>query len=41
MTVAGLKETESRALNLLVRNSARLHMQFGVLLALGLLFEAA
>ncbi|HEU0074826.1 MAG TPA: 1,4-dihydroxy-2-naphthoate octaprenyltransferase [Dehalococcoidia bacterium] len=39
MTVSVLK-TESRALNLLVRNSARLHMQFGLLLALGLLFEA-
>jgi 1,4-dihydroxy-2-naphthoate octaprenyltransferase len=40
MTVRVLKETESRALNLLVRNSARLHMQFGLLLALGLLIEA-
>jgi 1,4-dihydroxy-2-naphthoate octaprenyltransferase len=40
MTVLVLKETESRALNLLVRNSARLHMQFGVLLAVGLLVEA-
>jgi 1,4-dihydroxy-2-naphthoate polyprenyltransferase len=39
MTVVVLKETESRALNLLVRNSARLHMQFGILLTLGLLFE--
>jgi 1,4-dihydroxy-2-naphthoate octaprenyltransferase len=38
--VSALRETESRALNLLVRNSARLHMQFGVLLALGLLYEA-
>jgi len=40
MTLRALQETESRALNVLVRNSARLHMQFGVLLALGLLFEA-
>jgi 1,4-dihydroxy-2-naphthoate octaprenyltransferase len=40
MTVRVLKETESRALNLLVRNSARLHMQLGVLLALGLAIEA-
>ena len=40
MTLSALKETDSRALNLLVRNSARLHMQFGALLALGLLFEA-
>ena len=39
MTLRVLKETESRALNLLVRNSARLHMQFGALLALGLLAE--
>jgi 1,4-dihydroxy-2-naphthoate octaprenyltransferase len=38
-TLGALKETESRALNLLVRNSARLHMQFGVLLALGLLAD--
>ena len=36
MTVNALREKESRALNLLVRNSARLHMQFGVLLAVGL-----
>jgi 1,4-dihydroxy-2-naphthoate polyprenyltransferase len=40
MTLRVLEETESRALNALVRNSARLHMQFGMLLALGLLFEA-
>jgi 1,4-dihydroxy-2-naphthoate octaprenyltransferase len=39
MTFSALKQTESRALNLLVRNTARLHMQFGVLLALGVLFE--
>lgn len=39
MTVGALKEREARALNLLVRNSARLHMQFGVLLTVGLLFE--
>ena len=36
MTLRVLKETEARALNPLVRGSARLHMQFGVLLALGL-----
>jgi 1,4-dihydroxy-2-naphthoate octaprenyltransferase len=41
MTVRVLKETDSRALNALVRGSARLHMQFGVLLALGLVIEAA
>jgi 1,4-dihydroxy-2-naphthoate octaprenyltransferase len=40
MTVRALKETDSRALNALVRGSARLHMQFGVLLALGLGIEA-
>jgi 1,4-dihydroxy-2-naphthoate octaprenyltransferase len=40
LTVRVLKETEARALNLLVRNSARLHMQLGVLLALGLVIEA-
>jgi hypothetical protein len=40
LTVRVLKETEARALNLLVRNSARLHMQLGVLLALGLAIEA-
>ena len=40
VTLVALKEKESRALNLLVRNSARLHMQFGILLALGLLYEA-
>ena len=40
MTVGALREKESRALNLLVRNSARLHMQFGVLLAVGLLYGA-
>jgi 1,4-dihydroxy-2-naphthoate octaprenyltransferase len=41
MTLRALKETDSRALNALVRGSARLHMQFGVLLALGLVIEAA
>lgn len=40
MTVQVLKETEPVRLNLLVRNSARLHMHFGVLLALGLAIEA-
>jgi 1,4-dihydroxy-2-naphthoate octaprenyltransferase len=40
MTLRVLKETDSRALNALVRGSARLHMQFGVLLALGLVIEA-
>jgi 1,4-dihydroxy-2-naphthoate octaprenyltransferase len=40
LAVRVLRETESRALNALVRGSARLHMQFGGLLALGLLIEA-
>ena len=40
MTLRVLRETDSRALNALVRGSARLHMQFGVLLALGLVIEA-
>ena len=39
-TVQVLKETEPVRLNLLVRNSARLHMRFGVLLALGLAIAA-
>ena len=33
--VKALNATEARALNPLVRNSARLHMHFGLLLALG------
>jgi 1,4-dihydroxy-2-naphthoate octaprenyltransferase len=40
MTVRVLRETDARALNALVRGSARLHMQFGALLALGLVIEA-
>jgi 1,4-dihydroxy-2-naphthoate octaprenyltransferase len=36
-TVAVLKEREAARLNLLVRNSARLHLHFGLLLTLGLL----
>jgi 1,4-dihydroxy-2-naphthoate octaprenyltransferase len=40
MTVRVLRETDSRALNALVRGSARLHLHFGALLALGLLLEA-
>jgi 1,4-dihydroxy-2-naphthoate octaprenyltransferase len=40
MTLRVLRETEPVRLNLLVRNSARLHMHFGALLALGLLIEA-
>jgi 1,4-dihydroxy-2-naphthoate octaprenyltransferase len=40
MTVRVLSETDSRALNALVRGSARLHMQFGLLLALGLAIAA-
>jgi 1,4-dihydroxy-2-naphthoate octaprenyltransferase len=40
MTVQMLREREAVRLNLLVRNSARLHMHFGALLALGLLIEA-
>lgn len=40
MTLRVLKETEPVRLNLLVRNSARLHMHFGGLLALGLAIEA-
>jgi 1,4-dihydroxy-2-naphthoate octaprenyltransferase len=39
-TVRALRETDSRALNALVRGSARLHMQFGVLLTLGLVIAA-
>lgn len=39
-TLRVLRETDSRALNALVRGSARLHMQFGALLALGLVIEA-
>jgi hypothetical protein len=35
-----LKERDPMALNLLVRNSARLHMHFGLLLALGFLIDA-
>jgi len=40
LTVRMLRETEPVRLNLLVRNSARLHMHLGVLLALGLAIEA-
>jgi 1,4-dihydroxy-2-naphthoate octaprenyltransferase len=40
MTLRALKETDPRALNALVRASARLHMQFGALLALGLVIAA-
>ena len=40
MTLRGLGETEPVRLNLLVRNSARLHMHFGLLLALGLVIDA-
>jgi 1,4-dihydroxy-2-naphthoate octaprenyltransferase len=40
MTLRTLRETEPVRLNLLVRNSARLHMHFGLLLALGLLIES-
>jgi 1,4-dihydroxy-2-naphthoate octaprenyltransferase len=40
MTLRMLRETEPVRLNLLVRNSARLHMHFGLLLALGLALEA-
>ena len=36
-TVRALKEREALRLNALVRDSARLHLQFGVLLAVGLL----
>jgi 1,4-dihydroxy-2-naphthoate polyprenyltransferase len=39
-TLQMLRETEPVRLNLLVRNSARLHMHFGLLLALGLAIEA-
>jgi 1,4-dihydroxy-2-naphthoate octaprenyltransferase len=39
-TLRVLRETEPVRLNLLVRNSARLHMHFGLLLALGLAIEA-
>jgi hypothetical protein len=37
MTLQMLREREAVKLNLLVRNSARLHMHFGALLTLGLL----
>jgi hypothetical protein len=40
LTVRMLRETEPVRLNLLVRNSARLHMHLGLLLALGLAIEA-
>jgi len=40
LTLQMLRETEPVRLNLLVRNSARLHMHFGLLLALGLAIEA-
>ena len=40
LTLKMLEEREAVRLNLLVRNSARLHMHFGALLALGLLIEA-
>lgn len=40
LTVRVLKEREPVRLNLLVRNSARLHMHLGLLLALGLAIEA-
>jgi 1,4-dihydroxy-2-naphthoate octaprenyltransferase len=40
LTVRMLRETEPVRLNLLVRNSARLHMHLGVLLAVGLAIEA-
>ena len=39
-TVRVLQETEPVRLNLLVRNSARLHMHFGLLLAMGLAISA-
>jgi 1,4-dihydroxy-2-naphthoate octaprenyltransferase len=39
-TLAMLREQDPMRLNLLVRNSARLHMHFGALLALGLVIEA-
>lgn len=40
LTVQMLREQEPARLNLLVRNSARLHMHLGLLLTLGLLVEA-
>ena len=40
-SLRALRETDSRALNALVRASARLHMQFGLLMAVGLVIEAA
>ena len=40
LTLQTLKERDSVRLNLLVRNSARLHMHFGALMALGLLLRA-
>jgi 1,4-dihydroxy-2-naphthoate octaprenyltransferase len=40
MTLRMLQETEPARLNLLVRKSARLHMHFGLLLALGLALAA-
>ena len=40
LTLQVLRETEPVRLNLLVRNSARLHMHLGMLLALGLAIEA-
>jgi 1,4-dihydroxy-2-naphthoate octaprenyltransferase len=36
-----LKKREARELNALVRNSARLHLHFGLLLALGLVLQSA
>jgi 1,4-dihydroxy-2-naphthoate octaprenyltransferase len=39
-TLRTLKEREPARLNLLVRNSARLHMHFGLLLALGFVIKA-
>ena len=40
LTLRALKETDARALNALVRGAARLHLHFGLLLALGFLIEA-
>ena len=40
MTLTALKETEASALNALVRAAARLHLHFGVLLAIGYLVDA-
>ncbi len=39
-TIRALRETEAARLNLLVRNAARLHLHFGLLLALGYVIEA-